>query len=79
MLLIYRPEFYGKRYGGDYSNVSTKGTAQITLAKGRNIGTGDFICGYDAPSTHFYELATIPKRTDEEQASTPYYDDDRPF
>lgn len=60
VLLIYRPEFYGKSYSGMYSKVSTKGTAQIKLAKGRNIGTGDFICGYDAPVTHFYELETIP-------------------
>lgn len=60
VLLIYRPEFYGKQYSGTHSKVSTKGTAQIKLAKGRNIGTGEFICGYHASVTHFYELETIP-------------------
>lgn len=60
VLLVYRPEFYNKQYSGTRSKVSTKGTAQIKLAKGRNIGTGDFICGYNAPVTHFYELDSIP-------------------
>ena len=60
VLLVYRPEFYNKKYSGMRSKVSTKGTAQIKLAKGRNIGTGDFICGYNAPVTHFYELDSIP-------------------
>lgn len=60
VLLIYRPEFYNKSYSGARSKVCTKGTAQIKLAKGRNIGTGDFICGYNAPVTHFYELDSIP-------------------
>lgn len=59
-LLIYRPEFYGKKYSGEHSNIDPKGTALIKLAKGRNIGTGDFICGYNAPTTHFYDLETIP-------------------
>ena len=60
ILLIYRPEFYGKTYSGDLSSVSPKGTAQIKLAKGRHIGTGEFICGYHSPTTHFYELDSIP-------------------
>ena len=76
VLLIYRPEFYEKRYSGNYVNVSTKGTAQIKLAKGRNIGTGDFICGYDAPTTHFYELTTVPRYEEGEKEG---HDEDRPF
>lgn len=79
ILLIYRPELYKTKYSGEYSRVDPKGTALIKLAKGRNIGTGSFICGYDAKTTHFYELGTIPtinknstKREEEE-------DSDRPF
>ena len=64
VILIYRPETYNKSYSGDRRNVSTKGTAQIKLAKGRNIGTGDFICGYNAPVTHFYELSSVPMNED---------------
>ena len=76
VLLIYRPEFYNKSYSGTRCRVSTKDTAQIKLAKGRNIGTGDFICGYNAPVTHFYELAQIPMNDDSQGEN---YDPDRPF
>ena len=77
VLLIYRPEVYGKRYSGERINVSTRGTAQIKLAKGRNIGTGDFICGFDAPTTHFHDLETIPQYQ-EGECFTPT-NEDRPF
>ena len=70
VLLIYRPEVYGKRYSGNHANVSTKGTALVKLAKGRNIGTGEFICGYNAPSTHFYELSELPKYENEEASNS---------
>ena len=60
VLLIYRPETYGKNYSEHRINVSPEGTAQIKIAKGRNIGTGDFICGFEAATTHFYDLDTIP-------------------
>lgn len=79
ILLIYRPESYNAKYSGEYSNVDPKGTALIKLAKGRNIGTGSFICGYDANTTHFYDLATIPvikkistKQEDEENQNRPF-------
>ena len=76
VLLIYRPEFYNKSYSGNRCKVSTKDTAQIKLAKGRNIGTGDFICGYNAPVTHFYDLASIPMIDDNQEDTI---DNDRPF
>lgn len=76
VLLIYRPETYNKSYSGNRHNISTKDTAQIKLAKGRNIGTGDFICGYDAPVTHFYDLASIPTIEDSQGDNK---DKDRPF
>lgn len=79
VLLIYRPEYYKQKYSGEYSRVDPKGTALIKLAKGRNIGTGSFICGYDANTTHFYELGTIPtinknstKREEEEDPNRPF-------
>ena len=76
VLLIYRPEMYGKRYTGEHSKVSPSGTALIKIAKGRNIGTGEFVCGYDAPITHFYELDSVPMGNDE---AVNTYDEDRPF
>lgn len=77
VLLIYRPEVYDKRYSGTHTNVSTKGTALIKLAKGRNIGTGDFICGYNAPATHFYELQEIPRYQEGEISAV--RNEDSPF
>lgn len=56
VILVYRPEKYGKRYSGDFSAVETKDTALIDVAKGRNIGTFKFICGFNAPCTKFYPL-----------------------
>lgn len=56
VILIYRPEVYGKQYSGEYSNVSTQGTALINLTKGRNTGTAKFITGFDASCTNFYEI-----------------------
>lgn len=60
VMLIYRPEVKGKSYPGEFSHVDTKSTAMIDVAKGRNIGIMKFICKFDAPTTHFYDLQDIP-------------------
>ena len=62
VLLLYRPEVYGrdKRYPEPYNNVSTENTAMIDVAKGRNIGLMRMICGFNAPTTHFYDLVDMP-------------------
>ena len=72
VILVYRPEKYGKRYGGDFSNVDPKDTALIDVAKGRNIGTFKFICGFNASCTKFYPL------DDELPIATPI-EEDAPF
>lgn len=56
VMFVYRPEVYGKYYPEPFANHSTKGTAMIDIAKGRNIGLLKFICGFDAKTTIFYEL-----------------------
>ncbi|MCD7977761.1 MAG: DNA helicase [Tannerellaceae bacterium] len=57
VILIHRPEMYKKRYEGDkFEKVDPKGTALIHIAKGRNIGTHEFICGFDSETTRFYDL-----------------------
>ena len=76
VLLIYRPVMYGKGYSGEHHKVRPEGTALIRLAKGRNVGTCEFICGYDAPTTHFFELSRIPST--DTPVSMPI-DNDRPF
>lgn len=74
VMLIYRPEVYGKRYRD--KTISTAGTAQITIAKGRNIGTGSDYVGFVPDSCLFYDLeGVIPT----EQPIQPQFNDDEPF
>ena len=75
VLLIYRPEQYNTHYSGNYREVCTHGTALIRLAKGRNVGTGDFICGFNPTTTHFFDLSVIPKGNN----PNAIVDDDTPF
>lgn len=58
VLLIYRPECYGRQYHDEFEGIETNGTAMIDLAKGRNVGIGKFICGFDEPTTRFYDKDT---------------------
>lgn len=60
VMLIYRPEVNKKSYPNEFSNVETRGTAMIDIAKGRNIGMLRFICGFNASTTCFYNLDTVP-------------------
>ena len=54
-MLIYRPEYYGKRYPEPFEMEETNGTAMIDVAKGRNIGVFKFILGFEAKTTRFYD------------------------
>lgn len=57
ILLIYRPLDDSARYPSPYSDVPGQGTAMVTIAKGRNIGIGSFICGFKSENTLFYPLS----------------------
>lgn len=59
-ILLYRPEVYNKRYPEPFQSTNPKGTAMIDIAKGRNIGVFKFIIGFNATTTHFYELNERP-------------------
>ena len=54
VLLIWRPEVYGKTSYKD-SSAPVMGTAEIITAKGRNVGTGSFIVHFDPKLTYFYD------------------------
>lgn len=56
IILIYRPEAYGRSYSGEFSEYGTSGTAMIDFAKGRNVGVFKFICGFDSSTTQFYPI-----------------------
>lgn len=68
VMLIYRPELYGKYYPEPFQNAETHGTAMIDIAKGRNIGLAKFLVRFDAQNTKFYEMegGYIPPQTKEE-------------
>lgn len=59
-ILLYRPEVYNKRYPEPFQSTNPNGTAMIDIAKGRNIGVFKFIVGFNAATTHFYELNERP-------------------
>lgn len=73
-ILLYRPEVYNKRYPEPFQATNPKGTAMIDIAKGRNVGVFKFIAGFDAVTTHFYELNERPILPFSENKS-----DDNPF
>lgn len=60
VILIYRPEVYGKVHDAPFQEHSATGTALVKVAKGRNIGLLSFVCGFDATTTRFYELNNRP-------------------
>ena len=60
VILIYRPEVYGKHYPDDFSTSDPKGTAMIDVAKGRNVGLMKFIVGFRKENTNFYDLDEVP-------------------
>lgn len=57
VMLLYRPEVYNiERYPEPFENVKVEGTALVTVSKGRNIGLMQFIVGFDAKRTRFYDI-----------------------
>ncbi|MBF1529880.1 MAG: DNA helicase, partial [Prevotella salivae] len=52
-------------YPSDFNNASVNGTAMIHLAKGRNVGTTKFICGFNAPTTLFYDMQNMPTKPEQ--------------
>lgn len=62
VLLVYRPEYYNKPYSNDFEQYETHETAEIKVAKGRNVGVGHFLCGFNPATTSFYELKSYPVR-----------------
>ena len=72
-MLIYRPEYYGKRYPEPFEMEETNGTAMIDVAKGRNIGVFKFILGFEAKTTRFYDRGQfIPNYQQKEEKPLPF-------
>lgn len=71
VILVYRPEVYGKEFPQPNQAQPTEGRALIDIAKGRNIGLLKFICGFDAATTRFYDLT--------KEAPRSFHDIESPF
>ena len=60
IVLIDRPAAYPgnavTKYEGEYSNEAVEGTAKLMLVKGRGVGTGCSLVGFDGQFTRFYEM-----------------------
>lgn len=59
VMMLYRPEACDPpvmHYPSPFNKVSTKGTALVKVTKGRNVGSLEFIVGFDASRTRFYDL-----------------------
>ena len=60
IVLIDRPEAYPDnnitKYEGEFSGEDVHGTAKFILSKGRGVGTGCALVGFDGQNTRFYEL-----------------------
>lgn len=56
IILIYRPEGTKHTYPEPFEGIPITGTAMVMIEKGRNIGTGRFVCGFNGENTLFYPL-----------------------
>lgn len=64
VMMIYRPEACNPpvySYPAPWEKTDVRGTALVKITKGRNIGMMEFIVGFDAARTLFYDLdETLP-------------------
>lgn len=80
VMLVYRPEYYGRAFPEPFKQQQTAGRAMIDVAKGRNCGVFKFLCGFDAARVHFFPLSELQQnaaRSDIEQQKP--HGEDMPF
>ena len=63
-MLIWRPEYYGIQSYDD-TDLSTTGTAEVIIAKGRNYGVGKFWLNFDPATTYFSNIQANEHRSEE--------------
>lgn len=75
VVLIDRPEAYPDnkvtRYEGEYKNASINCTAKLILAKGRGVGTGSVLVGFDSKHVRFYEIEKPEAASNYEEQEEP--------
>ena len=87
VFFVYRPAYFAETeglqnpaYPGRWADVDTTDTALIIHAKGRNVGVGGFVAGFDAQRTLFYDIPqdSLPQRS-AAAPSAPRQDEEPPF
>lgn len=72
VFFVYRPEYFAltgemqnPSYPDRWADVDTANTALVLHAKGRNVGVGGFVAGFDAQRTLFYDIPqdSLPQRS----------------
>ena len=79
VLLLYQPIKDNANFPEPFKNVSTKGTALVKIAKGRNSGTGAFVCGFNPEATRFYDMDELPYYNNTQQQALPQRPEAIPF
>lgn len=73
IVLIDRPEAYPenkvKKYEGKFENETTENTAKLILSKGRGVGSGCSLVGYQAQYTRFFDMSEQAEAPSVEQES----------
>lgn len=70
--LVYRPEVYRAHYPEPFTHITTKGTAMIKIAKGRNTGTGEFVCRFNPATCSFSDLPASLIQEPDDQRDVPF-------
>lgn len=75
VVLIDRPEAYPDnkvtQYEGELKGSPIKGTAKLILAKGRGVGTGSMLVGFDAKHVRFFEIDKPEDASNHEEQESP--------
>ena len=84
VVLIDRPEAYPDnkvtKYEGEFKEANIKGTAKLILAKGRGVGVGSRLVGFNGLNTRFFELDSDEAKGLQEAAPLEHEEDnDLPF
>lgn len=74
IITVYRPEYYSLDFPEPFETEETRDKGMITIAKGRNIGTGSFLVNFNKPTTTFTDVLENKVEVDNYR-----YDNEEPF
>lgn len=77
VMLVYRPEYYGKKFPEPFADTPTEGMAMIDVAKGRNIGVFKFLARFNKESASFSDY--IQTSADDPLGLGPDYECEVPY